>query len=45
MNILFRLFPRRDANLTTLRERDRLTRTMPGQTGAGHANRFGFLIG
>jgi hypothetical protein len=46
MNIFSRLFAtRRDVNLTTIRERDRLAKTMPGQTGAVQANRLGFLIG
>ena len=30
-------------NLTTLLERQRLARTMPGQTGALAASRLGFL--
>ncbi len=46
MNLFSRLFAsRRDANLTTLIERNRLANTMPGQTGAVAANRLGFLIG
>lgn len=45
MNIFARLFgSRRNANLTTLRERDRFAKTMPGQTGAVQANRLGILI-
>ncbi|MCO5065529.1 MAG: hypothetical protein M9924_14105 [Rhizobiaceae bacterium] len=32
------------ANLSTIRERDRFARTMPGQTGAIAANRLGMLI-
>lgn len=35
---------RREANLNTLRERDRFSRTMPGQTGALQANRLGVLL-
>ena len=46
MNVFARLFRfRKSANLVTLRERDRLSRTMPGQTGAVSANRYGFLVG
>lgn len=45
MKILSRLFPRREANLSTMMERNRLAKTMPGQTGAVNANRLGFLIG
>jgi hypothetical protein len=45
MNILSRLFGiRREANLTTIRERDRLAKTMPGQTGAVQAARLGFMV-
>lgn len=45
MSIFSRLFAtRRPANLTTLIERNRLSKTMPGQIGAIHANRLGFLI-
>ncbi len=46
MKILSYFFAaRREANLTTLRERDRFARTMPGQTAAVQANRLGMLIG
>lgn len=46
MKIFARLFSsRREANLSTLIERNRLSNTMPGQTGAVQANRLGFLIG
>lgn len=46
MKIFARLFSsRREANLSTLIERNRLCNTMPGQTGAVQANRLGFLIG
>lgn len=46
MNIFARLFKtRKEASLSTLRERDRFAKTMPGQTGAVAANRLGFFIG
>lgn len=45
MNLFSRIFARREANLTTIIERNRLSKTMPGQTGAMQANRLGFLIG
>lgn len=46
MKLFSRIFAsRRDANLTTIIERNRLAKTMPGQTGAIQANRLGFLIG
>ncbi|WP_170990106.1 hypothetical protein [Aquamicrobium sp. LC103] len=35
---------RRDSNLTTALERQRLAKTMPGQTAALAASRFGFLV-
>lgn len=35
---------KKDANLTTALERQRLGKTMPGQTGALAAARFGYLI-
>lgn len=35
---------RREINPTTARERNRLSRTMPGQTGALAAARFGYVI-
>jgi hypothetical protein len=46
MKIFSRLFRNNsEAALSTIRERDRLTKTMPGQTGAVAANRLGFFIG
>lgn len=44
MKIFARLFARRDINLVTALERQRLSRTMPGQTAAVAANRLGFLL-
>lgn len=45
MTIFARIFARRKgANLTTLRERERFAKSMPGQTGAVQANRLGLLI-
>ncbi len=38
------LHPRTDANLATALERQRLQRSMPGQTGAMAANRLGYLV-
>ena len=38
-----RLFARREMNLTTALERQRLAKTMPGQTGAMNAARLGFV--
>lgn len=35
---------RREMNLTTVLERQRLDRTMPGQTAALAASRLGFLV-
>ncbi|MBO6541182.1 MAG: hypothetical protein JJ969_17495 [Rhizobiaceae bacterium] len=35
---------RRVTNPTTVYERNRLIRTMPGQTGAMAASRFGYVI-
>lgn len=35
---------RRSANIVTSLERQRLGRTMPGQTGAIAANRLGLLV-
>jgi len=43
MKLFSRLFARRDANITTMLERQRLARTMPGQTGAVAAARLGIL--
>ncbi len=46
MRFLSRLFARRVINLTTaLLERQRLGRTMPGQTAAIAGNRLGVLVG
>ena len=44
MKLFSRLFARRDGNPTTAFERQRLGRTMPGQTAAIAGNRFGFLV-
>lgn len=45
MKLFSRLFSsRRNGNLTTALERQRLGRTMPGQTGALAASRFGFIV-
>lgn len=45
MKFFARLFAgRRDANPTTAIERQRLARTMPGQTAAIAANRLGMLV-
>lgn len=44
MKLFDRLFGRRGSNLTTALERQRLSKTMPGQTGAAAAARLGFLI-
>jgi hypothetical protein len=45
MNLFSRLFfGRRDSNLTTALERQRLGRTMPGQTGAMAGARLGMLV-
>ena len=35
---------RREINLTTAMERQRLSRTMPGQTGAIAASRMGYIL-
>lgn len=43
MKFLARLFARREMNITTALERQRLSKTMPGQTGAVAAARLGFL--
>ena len=43
MKFLSRLFARREMNLTTALERQKLGRTMPGQSGAIAAARLGFL--
>lgn len=45
MNLITRfLGGRRNVNLTTALERQRLGKTMPGQTGAMAASRFGFFV-
>ena len=45
MKFLSRLFAARpNATLSTVIERDRLSRTMPGQTGAVQAARLGVLV-
>ena len=45
MKFFARLFAtKRDANMTTTFERERLSRTMPGQTAAMAANRLGALV-
>lgn len=45
MKFLSRLFgDRREINLTTALERQKLGRTMPGQTGAVAGARLGFLV-
>jgi hypothetical protein len=45
MKFFSRLFaPRRAINLTTALERQRLGRTMPGQTGAIAASRLGGIV-
>jgi hypothetical protein len=43
MKFFARLFARREMNLTTALERQRLANTMPGQTGAVAAARLGFV--
>ena len=45
MRFFSRLFARRVINLTTALERQRLGRTMPGQTAAIAGNRLGVLVG
>ncbi len=44
MKFFLRFFARRDSNLTTAFERQRLGRTMPGQTAAIAGNRLGVLV-
>lgn len=45
MKIIDRFFGgRRETSLTTALERQRLGRTMPGQTGALAASRYGFIV-
>ena len=43
--IFSRLFARRDSNLNTALERQRLGRTMPGETAAIAGTRLGVLVG
>ena len=43
MKLFARFFARRESNMTTAMERQRLSRTMPGQTGAVAAARLGFI--
>ena len=43
MKLFSRFFARRESNMTTVMERQRLSRTMPGQTGAVAAARLGFV--
>ena len=45
MKFLTRLFAaKRDASMTSVIERDRLAKTMPGQTAAVTAARLGILV-
>ena len=45
MKLVARFFrARREANLTTALERARLSRTMPGQTAALAASRYGYIV-
>ena len=45
MKLVARFFrARRESNMVTTLERQRLGRTMPGQTGALAAARLGFLV-
>jgi hypothetical protein len=45
MKFFSRLFAARgNTNLTTVLERQRLSKTMPGQTGAMAASRLGFTV-
>ena len=43
MKLFTRLFTRRQTTLTTALERQRLAKTMPGQTAAVAAARLGFV--
>lgn len=45
MKVFARLFGRRPANIVTALERQKLGRTMPGQTAAMCAVRLGVLLG
>ncbi len=44
MKLFSRFFTRREGNLTTALERQRLSRTMPGQTAALAGARLGMLV-
>ena len=45
MKLFSRFFSRRrEGNLTTALERQRLAKTMPGETAARMASRLGFII-
>lgn len=44
MKLFSRFFGRRESNLTTALERQRLGKTMPGQTAAMAGARLGFLV-
>ena len=44
MTFLTRLLSRRPANMQTVCERKRFARTMPGQTAAIAANKYGCLV-
>ncbi|MET0599030.1 MAG: hypothetical protein ABWZ57_14330 [Mesorhizobium sp.] len=44
MKFLSRFFSRREGNLTTALERQRLGKTMPGQTAALAGARLGVLV-
>jgi hypothetical protein len=44
MKFLARLFAVKPTNITTVMERQRLSNTMPGQTGAVAAARLGYLV-
>lgn len=44
MKFFSRFFARRETNLTTALERQRLSRTMPGQTAAMAGVRLGVLV-
>ncbi len=44
MKLFSRLFRTRQTNLTTALERQRLAKTMPGQTAAIAASRLGVIV-
>lgn len=45
MKLFSRYFAtRKSSNMTTVMERERFGRTMPGQTAALAASRYGFLV-